>query len=80
MNWLFITGIIYALLVIVVCLRIIYETRSTTKTIAYLLFTLLIPIVGIVFYVIFGINYWKMKLYNKKSIEDDKILQKLKRK
>ena len=79
MNWLFITGIIYALLVIVVCLRIIYETRSTTKTIAYLLFTLLIPIVGIVFYIIFGINYWKMKLYNKKSIEDDKILQKLKK-
>ena len=79
MNWLIITGIIYALLVIAVCLRIIYETRSTTKTIAYLLFALLIPVVGIIFYIIFGINYWKMKLYNKKSIEDDKILQKLKK-
>ena len=79
MNWLLITGIIYGLLVIVVCLRIIYETRSTTKTIAYLLFAILIPFAGIVFYILFGINYWKMKLYNKKSIEDEKILQKLKK-
>lgn len=79
MNWYYTALIIYVLLVIIVCLRIIYETRSTTKTIAYLLFTLLIPVIGIVFYVLFGINYWKMKLYNKKSIEDEKILQKLKK-
>ena len=79
MNWYYIAIIIYVLLVIIVCLRIVYETRSTTKTIAYLLFTLLIPVVGIVFYILFGINYWKMKLYNKKSIEDEKILQKLKK-
>jgi cardiolipin synthase A/B len=80
MDWYYIAVIAYALLVIIVCLRIIYETRSTTKTIAYLLFTLLIPIVGIVFYILFGINYWKMKLYNKKSIEDEKILEQLKNK
>jgi cardiolipin synthase len=79
MNWYYLALIIYVLLVIIVCLRIIYETKSTTKTIAYLLFTLLIPVVGIVFYILFGINYWKMKLYNKKSIEDEKILQKLKK-
>src|SRR6187431_2898811 len=79
MNWYYIALIFYVLLVIIVCLRIVYETRSTTKTIAYLLFTLLIPVVGIVFYILFGINYWKMKLYNKKSIEDEKILQKLKK-
>lgn len=78
MNWYYIAVIIYILLVIVVCLRIVYETKSTTKTIAYLLFTILIPVIGIVFYILFGINYWKMKLYNKKSIEDEKILQKLK--
>ena len=79
MNWYYIALIIYVLLVIIVCLRIIYETRSTTKTIAYLLFALLIPIAGIVFYILFGINYWKMKLYNKKSVEDEKILKKVKK-
>lgn len=70
MNWYAVALIIYALIVIVVCLRIVYETRSTTKTVAYLLFALLIPIAGIVFYILFGINYWKMKVYNKKSVEE----------
>jgi cardiolipin synthase len=79
MNWYVVALIIYALIVIVVCLRIVYETRSTTKTVAYLLLALLIPVAGIVFYILFGINYWKMKLYNKKSIEDEKILKKLKK-
>jgi cardiolipin synthase A/B len=79
MNWYYIALIIYALLLIIVCLRIVYETRSTTKTVAYLLFALLIPVAGIVFYIIFGINYWKMKMYNKKSIEDEKIVKKLKK-
>ena len=46
---------------------------------AYLLFTIFIPIVGIIFYILFGINYWKRKLYDKKSVEDEKMLEKLKK-
>ncbi len=59
MSWKLITGIIYVTIVIVICLRIIYETRSTTKTMAYLLFCIFIPFIGIGFYLLFGINYWK---------------------
>ena len=79
MNWIFIIGIIYVLLLIIVCLRIIYETRSATKTMAYLLLALFVPVAGIIFYILFGINFWKMKLYNKKSTEDEKVLQTLKK-
>jgi cardiolipin synthase len=79
MNWFYIVSIIYVLIVIAVCLRIIYETRNTNKTLAYLLVTLFIPVGGIVFYILFGVNYWKIKLYNKKSIEDEKILERLKK-
>src|SRR6187399_607575 len=79
MTWIFIIGIIYSLLLIIVCLRIIYETRSATKTMAYLLLALFVPVAGIIFYILFGINYWKMKLYNKKSSEDEKVLQTLKK-
>ena len=46
---------------------------------AYLLLALFVPVAGIIFYILFGINYWKMKLYNKKSGEDDKVLQALKK-
>jgi len=46
---------------------------------AYLLLALFVPVAGIIFYILFGINYWKMKLYNKKSSEDEKVLQTLKK-
>ena len=46
---------------------------------AYLLLVLFIPVAGIVFYILFGVNYWKTKLYSKKSVEDEKMLQSLKK-
>ena len=79
MSWVYILAVIYVLLLIVVCLRVIYETRSATKTMAYLLLVIFIPVGGIVFYILFGINFWKMKLYNKKLSEDEKLLQRLKK-
>jgi len=45
---------------------------------AYLLLILFLPVAGIVFYILFGINFWKTKLYSKKSVEDEKMLQRLK--
>lgn len=82
MNWnlslSWIIGIIYAILLVLVCLRVIYETRSTTKTMAYLLFCIFVPVAGIVFYFVFGINYWRKKLYDKKMSRDEKILAQLK--
>lgn len=78
MGGAYIIGIVYLLLLIIVCLRVIYETRSATKTMAYLLLVIFIPVIGIVFYILFGVNYWKIKLYNKKSAADKKLLEKLK--
>ena len=83
MNWSlslsWIVGIIYVAILIIICLRIIYDTRSTTKTMAYLLFCIFIPVAGIIFYLVFGVNYWRKKLYNKKMSQDEKILAQLKK-
>ena len=76
MMWIIISGI-YILIVIAVCLRIIYDTRSTTKTMAYLLISIFIPVGGILFYLVFGVNYWKLKLYDEKSAQGKKMLDKL---
>jgi len=57
MDWWFIGEMIYIVVLLLVCLRIIYDTGSTTKTLAYLLFAIFLPVVGIVFYFSFGINY-----------------------
>jgi cardiolipin synthase len=80
MGWVYIIGGVYLLILLAVCLRIIYETRSATKTMAYLLLAVFIPVGGIVFYLLFGINFWKTKLYSSKSEEDEKLLEQLKKK
>ncbi len=79
MNWTWIALIIYIVIVILVCLRNIYETGSSTKTMAYLLFCIFIPVFGILFYLAFGVNYWRKKLYSKKNSEDEKIMQQMKK-
>lgn len=78
MSWILLAIMVYVVLLVLVCLRIIYETRSTNKTLAYLLFTLFIPGLGMFFYVVFGINYWRRRRYNKKSAADREILNKIK--
>lgn len=77
MNWILLTEIIYIVILILVCLRIIYDTRSATKTMAYLLFVIFFPVIGIIFYFSFGINYRKRKLYNSKLLADEQLLGKL---
>lgn len=76
-KWLIATEIIYSLLVILVCIRIIIDTRSVSKTLAYLLFVIFVPLVGIIFYFSFGINYRKRKIYNRKLEVDEKFKKKL---
>ncbi len=74
-KWIIIIELIYILLVIAVYVRIIWDTRSVSKTLAYLLLVTFVPIFGMAFYFSFGINYRKRKIYNKK-LEIDHYLQK----
>lgn len=78
MNWLLIGEIVYLLILIVVCLRIIYDTRSNTKSLAYLLFAIFVPFFGMLFYFFFGINYRSRSMYSKKLTTNDETAKKLK--
>src|SRR5690606_4664277 len=77
MTWLLLSEIVYAVILILVCLRIIYDTRSHVKTLAYLLLVIFVPFFGIFFYFSFGINYQKRKIYSKKLIQDEGLRKKL---
>lgn len=77
MTWLLLSEIIYIVIVIMVALRIIYDTRSHVKTLAYLLLVIFVPVFGIFFYFSFGINYQKRKIYSKKLIDDGHLKAKL---
>lgn len=76
LDWLLISEIVYLLALSLVCLRIIYDTRSTTKTLAYLLFAVFVPVFGMIFYFFFGINYRHRKMYSKKLFYNDNLASK----
>lgn len=74
-KWIIIAEIVYGLLLFAVCLRVIWDTRSVSKTLAYLLLVIFVPVVGILFYFSFGINYRKRKIYTKKLLADDHLTE-----
>lgn len=79
MNWILAGEIAYFILLVLVCGRVIYDTRSVTKTLAYLLTCIFVPVFGILFYFFFGINYHKRKLYSKKLVLDDDLFKRIKK-
>jgi len=64
-----ITGL-YLVTVIFVCFMIIFENRAPVKTLAWVMVVLLVPVAGIVFYLFFGQNYRKQKIFSRKSVLD----------
>lgn len=73
MNVLVVMQIAYFVLIFLVILRVLYDTRSSTKSLAYILFIVFVPLIGMLFYFSFGINYRKRKLYSKKIVEDEPL-------
>lgn len=73
MNWILLLQIAYVVLLFIVILRVLYDTRSSTKALAYILFILFVPVLGMIFYFSFGINYRKRKLYSKKLVTNEKL-------
>jgi len=78
-RWILLLEILDVLVVSATCLRIIYDTRSTTKTLAYLMLAIFLPIVGVIIYFLVGTNYRKRKLYSKKIVSDGQMQVQLKK-
>ncbi|WP_125150972.1 cardiolipin synthase [Bergeyella zoohelcum] len=72
--------ILYIIFIVGVCLRVIWDTRSVSKTLAYLLLVIFVPVVGAIFYFSFGINYRKHKMYSKKLEIDHEFQEELSQK
>ncbi|GAB3365224.1 cardiolipin synthase [Arachidicoccus ginsenosidivorans] len=71
MDWILIWEIVYTVLLVLVCLKAIYDTGSNTKALAYVLAIIFLPFAGMVFYFVFGTNYRKRKIYSRKLLADD---------
>jgi cardiolipin synthase len=62
-----ILGLAYLILIIYTIIRILLDTHSTSKTLAYIVVVLVFPIFGIILYFSFGINYRHKKKNNRMS-------------
>jgi len=57
-----ILGFIYLLLIIYTIIKILLDTLSTPKTLAYLMLVIFVPILGIIFFFAFGGDYRHVKM------------------
>jgi cardiolipin synthase A/B len=67
-NW------IYILTVVFIIALVILENRSPVKTVAWIVVLILIPVVGIVFYIFFGQDYRKRKMFSRKGLKSPQRL------
>ena len=65
----------YYAVVIVFFFRILLENKNPLKTQSYLLLMVMLPVIGMLIYLFFGVNYRKQKLYSRKGFSDQKIIQ-----
>ncbi|MCB9201776.1 MAG: cardiolipin synthase [Flavobacteriales bacterium] len=73
-------SIMYFLLLFGICLKIILDTQSPSKALAYIFLVVIFPLFGIIFYFSVGINYRKQRLYRKKLNLDEKAYPELEKK
>lgn len=65
------------MLAVVLIFVILFKQLNPSKTISYILVLLLVPFLGLVVYVLFGQDYRKTKIFNRKNVLDQKVVQKI---
>lgn len=61
---------IYVFTVLSTVVMVIHEKRDPLKTSTWVLILLLLPLIGLIFYVYFGQNFRKVKIFNRKGLRD----------
>lgn len=79
MSWLQIVVYVcvglYFLTVVGVVFNVILENRNPVRTLAWILVLIMVPLIGVIFYLYFGVNYRKIKMFSRKGLGDMKWLQ-----
>ena len=65
----------YYVVVIYFFFRLLLENKNPLKTQSYLLLMVLLPFIGLLIYLFFGVNFRRKKMYSRKVFRDQKIIQ-----
>lgn len=55
--------------------RVLLENKNPLKTQSYLLLMVLLPVIGLLIYLFFGVNFRRRKLFSRKGFRDQKIIK-----
>lgn len=69
-----IASLLYLVTALFLCLVIIFQNRTPVKTLAWVLVVIVIPVIGIILYLVFGQYYRKNKIFSRKGLIDTNIL------
>lgn len=79
MMWLqiiiYVCVVLYFLTLISVIFNVILENRNPVRTLAWIIVMVAIPLGGFLFFLYFGVNYRKIKMFSRKGLGDMKWLQ-----
>lgn len=79
MSWLqisiYVLITLYVLTVASVVFNVILENRNPVRTLAWIIVLVTVPLIGFLFYLYFGVNYRKKKMFSMKGLGDMKWLQ-----
>lgn len=62
--------IIYVITILSTAAMVIHEKRDPLKTSTWVLILILLPIIGLIFYIFFGQNFRKQKIFSRKGLRD----------
>jgi cardiolipin synthase len=65
----------YYTVVIYFFFKLLLENKNPLKTQSYLLLMVLLPFIGLLIYLLFGVNFRRKKMYSRKVFRDHKIIQ-----
>ena len=69
-----IINILFGISIVLIILIVVMENGSPATTMAWILVLIFLPVVGFIFYLFFGRNWRKKRLFSKKRYADTKLL------
>lgn len=70
---------VYLITVLSTAIMVVHEKRDPAKTSTWVLLLIMLPIVGLIFYIFFGQNRRKEKIFNRKGLRDLEQIESLSR-
>ncbi|MDM1545100.1 cardiolipin synthase [Ignatzschineria indica] len=72
-----ITLLLYIVFILAVCVKIIMDNTSASKTLGYLVLIVFLPLFGVILYLSLGVNYRNKAMYDKKLEYNDDLKDKI---